>query len=158
MSKFLQGLRGLFGGGEEPAPDVTTQPDGEKTTILVIDDDRSLLDALRVLLEQAGFNVMASNTGVKGLNILRYAPGQVKVVLLDFAMPEFNGAQTLHYIRQLCPNAKVIGVTGVSLESLPADYRDGVDDIVHKPFASAQLVEHIKTMLALQQSGVPNKS
>lgn len=137
----------MCGGGKQAAAGAIP-PDGEKPTILVIDDDRSLLDALRVLLEQAGFNVMASNTGVKGLNILRYAPGQVKVVLLDFNMPEFNGAQTLKYVRQLCSGAKVIGVTGYGLDALPAEYRDGVDDIVTKPFPSAQLIERIKSLLA----------
>jgi len=146
MSGFFQGLRRLFVGNdqEQSRPAAAAE---EKISVLIIDDDRSLLDTMKELLKDAGFNVLASNTGVKGLNILRYAPGQVKVVLLDFNMPEFDGARTLKFIRQLCPQAKVIGVTGFTDQSLPAEYRDGVDGIVHKPFSGSQLIDRIKGLL-----------
>lgn len=142
VSKLWRALSGFFVESDKPVGHgQNVEPD--KPTVLIIDDDRTLLAAMRELLDQAGFNVLAANTGVKGLNILRYAPSQVQVVLLDFAMPEFSGAQTLAYIRQLCPRARVIAMTGTAPESLPASFRDGVDDLVQKPFASERLLERI---------------
>jgi two-component system, NtrC family, C4-dicarboxylate transport response regulator DctD len=144
VSKLWRALSGFFVESDEPAGNgQRAEPD--KPTVLVIDDDRTLLAAMREILAQAGFNVLAANTGVKGLNILRYAPSQVQVVLLDFTMPEFSGAQTLTYIRQLCPRARVIAMSGSAPESLPAAFRDGVDDFVQKPFASERLLERIFT-------------
>jgi CheY-like chemotaxis protein len=146
MSKLWRAVTGLFFESDASGEEVE-QPLSERPTVLVIDDDRLLLDAIREMLLEAGFNVLTSNTGVKGLNVLRYAPDKVQVVLLDFSMPEFSGGQTLPYIRQLCPHARVIAVTGLSPKALPASFRNGVDDLVQKPFTSANLLEHVRTGL-----------
>ena len=66
-----------------------------RPTILAIDDDQQFLDAMKTLLTDAGFNVLTSSSGPKGLDTLNYAARDIKVVLLDYHMPKFNGAETL---------------------------------------------------------------
>ena len=56
---------------------------GSKSTILVIDDDLRFLETMRILLRGAGYNVLTSSTGPKGLDTLRYAPRDVRAVLLE---------------------------------------------------------------------------
>src|SRR5579863_3744661 len=76
----------LFGkGGSQPVKDRprashsddTTQSKG---TILIIDDDPSFLDSMRTVLSSEGYNVLASSTGPKGLDMVRYARGDVGVI------------------------------------------------------------------------------
>jgi CheY-like chemotaxis protein len=114
-----------------------------KGTVLMIDDDAELVEIIRPLLEERGFQVMTSSSGPKGLNILRYASHDIKVIMLDFNMPQFNGAETLHFIRQLAPHVKVVALTGVDLRLLPPSFRQSVDHFLQKPF----LIEHVAPVL-----------
>ena len=66
-----------------------------KHTVLAIDDDPTFLHIATSALRKHGFDVLMSTTGIKGLNMLAYAPGDIEVVLLDYSMPQLNGAETL---------------------------------------------------------------
>jgi CheY-like chemotaxis protein len=124
--------------------DDTTEP---KKTILIIDDDPSFLDTMRAVLANEGYNVLASSTGPKGLDMIRYAGGDIGAVLLDFNMPRFNGAETLQFLRKLNPNAKVLAVSGVNSSELPSDFRDGVERFIPKPFSNADLLKTLDEVL-----------
>jgi CheY-like chemotaxis protein len=129
---------GKNGAGEEPEP---------KATVLVIDDDPKFLETMRILLRGAGYTVLTSNNGPKGLDMIRYAPRGVRTVLLDFNMPGFNGAETLQYLRKLNPNVKVIAVSGFKVNELPASFQKGVERFVAKPFSNGELLETIEEVL-----------
>jgi CheY-like chemotaxis protein len=115
-----------------------------KSTILVIDDDPKFLETMRILLRGAGYTVLTSGTGPKGLDMVRYAPRGVRTVLLDFNMPGFNGAETLEYLRKLNPNVKVIAVSGFKANELPPSFQKGVNRFVAKPFSNGELLETIE--------------
>ncbi len=121
--------------------------DSQKITVLAIDDDPIFLDGMRELLRGAGFNVLTSTTGPKGLDLLRYAQHNIRAVLLDYKMPKFNGAETLEYVRKLSPQTKVIALTGVDLNQLPASFRQGVDEFIRKPCRSAHLIEVLNALV-----------
>jgi CheY-like chemotaxis protein len=125
-------------------PDDTTE---SKATILIIDDDPSFLETMRTVLSSEGYNVLASSTGPKGLDMVRYARGDVGAILLDFNMPRFNGADTLPFLRKLSPKAKVLAVSGVNSKELPADFRDGVERFISKPFSNADLLKTLEEIL-----------
>jgi CheY-like chemotaxis protein len=143
----------LFGkGGSQPVeqrsrvrhPDDDAEP---KATILIIDDDPSFLDTMRTVLAAEGYNVLASSTGPKGLDMVRYARGDVGAILLDFNMPRFNGAETLPFLRKLSPKAKVLAVSGMKSNELPPDFREGVDRFISKPFTNAALLKSLEEIL-----------
>lgn len=135
---------------EEAGPDAGTL--GEETgkprsTILVIDDDAEFLKTMRVLLSGAGYGVLTANTGSKGLNMLRYASHDVVAVLLDYNMPRFNGAITLEHLRRLNGKVKVIGISGVNPAEIPDRFQKRLDRFLAKPFANADLLRTIETVL-----------
>ena len=143
----------LFGkGGSEATwqkpsarqPVDTAEP---KATILIIDDDPCFLDTMRKVLSSEGYNVLASSTGPKGLDMVRYARGEVGAILLDFNMPRFNGAETLQFLRKLSPNAKVLAVSGVTAAELPTEFREGVERFIPKPFSNADLLKTLEEIL-----------
>ena len=92
--------------------------------------------------------MLASNNGIKGLDMLRYGPRDVAVVLLDFNMPRFNGADTLEYLRKLNGQIKVIAVSGLKANELPPGFQEGVDRFVAKPFNNGALLETIQEVLS----------
>jgi CheY-like chemotaxis protein len=114
---------------------------------LVIDNDQTLLDCVRDLLRTAGFSVLIADSGPKALNILRYASGDVRVVLLDFNMPCFNGEETLMYLRMQNPSCKIIAFTGTDANRLPATFRDRVDSVLTKPFRSDELIQRVEDLV-----------
>jgi CheY-like chemotaxis protein len=144
MSGFL---KKLFGGQEEESPATTAaavqQARRRQCTVLVIDDDPSFLEAMKPALEGEGYNVLTSSSAPKGLNMIRYAPRDIAVVLLDYTMPSLDGAGALTYVRQLNPKLKVIAVTGSERDLVPAEFRDGVDAFVKKPFEMAALLQQV---------------
>jgi DNA-binding NtrC family response regulator len=143
----------LFGSKEGVKPGrngktAHTVAPGLESTILVIDDDTNFLEAMRVLLRDTGYNVLASNNGPKGLDMLRYAPGGVRAVLLDFNMPGFNGAETLEYLHKLDPDVKVIAISGLKVNELPKSFQENVQRFMAKPFTNTQLLTTIEEVLA----------
>jgi len=125
---------------------------GERSnyTVLAIDDDPIILQTLRPALCDQGFNVLTSTSGPKGLDMLRYAGYDVRVVLLDYNMPQLNGAETLQHLRRLNPQTKVIALTGVNINLLPENFREGVDKLVQKPFRTADLIASIRELIGEQ--------
>ena len=120
---------------------------GPKPTVLIIDDDPSFLDTVRTILCSEGYDVLASSTGPKGLDMVRYASQDIGAVLLDFNMPRFNGAETLQFLRKLRPDVKVLAVSGVNVNELPPEFRDGVQRLVPKPFHNADLLKAIDEVI-----------
>jgi CheY-like chemotaxis protein len=122
--------------------------DGEpKGTILVIDDDPTFLEAIRLLLRDAGYNVLTSSTGPKGLDMVRYAPKDVRLVLLDYNMPRFNGAETLEFLRKLNPTLKVVAISGFRVADLPENFHRGVERLLSKPFSNDQLLKTVEEVI-----------
>ena len=121
-----------------------------KCTVLVIDDDAGVLDVMRPLLKEDGYTVLTAQSGAKGLDLLRYAQKDVRVVILDYNMPRLTGSDTLNYVRKLAPHTKVIALSGVQAELLPEEYRDSVDRLMHKPFRGGELVRAINDLAGIE--------
>lgn len=139
----------LFGKEEDVSPATAVaaqQARHRQCTVLVIDDDPTFLQVMKPSLEGEGYTVLTTSSAPKGLNMLRYAPRDIAVVLLDYSMPSLDGAGALTYVRQLNTKVKVIAVTGSGPELLPADFRDGVDAFVQKPFKMDDLLRLVGEM------------
>jgi CheY-like chemotaxis protein len=116
-------------------------------TVLVIDDDVLYLSVISEMLKEGGFGVLTATNGAKGLDMLRYTGDKINMVLLDYNMPTLNGDDTLHHMRKISPHIKIIAATGVEVQSLPSSFREGADDVLSKPFSSADLIGCIHDLL-----------
>jgi CheY-like chemotaxis protein len=149
----------LFGSGStgelkrKPRSAGSDEDPEAKGTVLVIDDDPTILEAIRLLLSEAGYNVLTSSTGPKGLDMVRYAPKDVRLVLLDYNMPRFNGAETLEFLRKLNPNLKVVAVSGYRVSDLPESFHRGVEKLLSKPFSNDQLLKTVEEVIAGNSAG-----
>lgn len=123
-----------------------------KTIVLAIDDDADFLATLRDLLEAQDLQVLTASSGAKGLNILNNTSQHLRVLLLDYNMPIFNGEDTLLHVRQIRPDIKIIALSGVPASQLPETFRNTVDKLITKPFKLTQLVDAIKELAILHST------
>ncbi|MBI5739258.1 MAG: sigma-54-dependent Fis family transcriptional regulator [Nitrospirae bacterium] len=114
-------------------------PKPSKATILVVDDEESILDALSGILEDEGHEVLTASSGEKALE---YITGtSPDVVLLDVWLPGIDGLETLKGIREKNANVCVIMISGHSnIETAVHATRLGAYDFLEKPLSLEKVV------------------
>ena len=119
--------------------------------VLVIDDDKALLRALKVALSAKGHEVLSSATAEEGLSVL--ALRSPDVVVLDLGLPDLDGLDVVHRIRSWS-EVPVIVLSATALEDRKVAALDaGANDYVTKPFGMAELEARIRT--ALRHASAP---
>ena len=115
-----------------------------KSTILIIEDDPMNREGMRILLEGEGYQVMETESGEQGLELLN---DQVELVLLDVMMPGMGGLRTCEEIRKVS-NVPVLFITAKSQESDKlVGLMAGGDDYLTKPFSYSELLGRVKALL-----------
>jgi YesN/AraC family two-component response regulator len=79
--------------------------------ILIIDDDKVIHCFLKESLMREGFNVLTAIDGKKGMNL--FNDNQVDLVITDIVMPEKDGFETILEMKRICPDIKIIAMSGV---------------------------------------------
>jgi len=122
-------------------------------SLLLIDDDATLLELLASHLRTAGFQVRTAPDGPAGLKLA--AEALPRLVVLDVMMPGMDGWQVCERLRALGP-VPIILLTAKSEEvDKLRGFRLGVDDYVSKPFSFAELTARVGAVLARAASGAP---
>ena len=108
-------------------------------TILVVDDDPDVREALADLLHSRGYRVSSAADGAKALQWLRESDA-VCLILLDLMMPVMDGHEFLEH-RNADPALAGIPVVVITAGRHPqGSLAPGASDVVHKPFESDQLI------------------
>ena len=119
---------------------------GEKEmNVLVVDDDREIVDSICIFLSGEGYKALKAYDGVEALDIL--SENEVHLMILDIMMPKLNGIKTLMKLRE----SRNIPVILLSAKSEDADkifgLTAGADDYVTKPFNPSELMARVKSQL-----------
>ena len=120
--------------------------------ILVIDDDRSIVELVKLYLSNEGYTVEVAHTGREGLRLFnQHNPA---LVLLDLMLPELDGYEVCRQIRR-DSNVPIIMMTakGDDIDTI-VGLELGADDYVAKPFNTRELVARIKAVLRRTESVV----
>jgi CheY-like chemotaxis protein len=123
-------------------------PQGGGELVLVVDDESSVRQVTRKLLERNGYRVIEAAEGADGITQYVAHQQEVQVVVTDLAMPVMDGPAFIRVLRRLNPPVRVIAVSGYqSKSSLPADL--GVPGEAHlsKPFSGAMLLQTLQRVL-----------
>ena len=119
-----------------------------KKTILVVEDDKTLLPLITYNLEKNGYNVKEASTGSEALLLLKeHVPN---LILLDWMVPSPNGLEICKLVR----NNKAIKHLPIIMLSAKGQEEDrikgldtGADDYITKPFSTSELVSRINALL-----------
>src|SRR3954470_508709 len=119
----------------------------DQKTVLICDDDRELVDGMRMLLERQGFRVIHAHDGATGKNTIYNAPPDL--VILDMMMPRMGGYPVLEHFKGKADAPPFIMITANegSRHKAYAEYL-GVVDYIRKPFAMERLLEAVERGLS----------
>jgi DNA-binding response OmpR family regulator len=122
---------------------LTPQP-----TVLVVEDDDLILDAMTRMLVREGYLVLTAASGHDAIGMLRTPLQPINVIVLDVNLPDVSGIDLCARIRELQPELPVVVCTGTTN---PADLaellRMGVRHCFHKPVAMADLLASVEAAL-----------
>ena len=128
-----------------------------QATLLLVDDEASILSSLRRLLRPAGYTIHMAESGAAGLDILEREP--IDLVVSDMRMPEMNGAQFLEQVRKRWPDTMRILLTGYADvgSTIEAINRGEIYRYISKPWDDNQLVLIIRDALESSRLRKENK-
>ena len=113
--------------------------------ILVVDDDKEIVESIEIFLRNEGYNVYKAYNGVEALDIL--VNKEVHLILMDIMMPKLDGIKDTIKIRE----EKNIAIILVSAKSEDTDkimgLNIGADDYITKPFNLLELIARVKSNL-----------
>lgn len=111
--------------------------------ILVVDDDKEIVNAIDIYLKKEGYNVLKAYNGKQALEVIE--KNEIHLVILDIMMPEKDGIETLEEIR----NDKTLPVILLSAKSEDYDkiggLNAGADDYITKPFNPLELIARVNS-------------
>jgi DNA-binding response OmpR family regulator len=117
----------------------------KKNNVLVVDDDKEIVDAIEIYLKNEGINVIKAYDGLEALEVLM--ENNVQLILMDIMMPNMDGLRTTMKIRQ----EKNIPIILISAKSEDTDkilgLNMGADDYITKPFNTLELIARVKSQL-----------
>ena len=111
--------------------------------ILVVDDDKEIVNAIEIYLSQEGYKIIKAYDGEEALK--KIEENEIHLIILDIMMPNKDGIETLQEIRK----SKTIPVIMLSAKSEDYDkisgLNTGADDYVTKPFNPLELIARVKS-------------
>jgi signal transduction histidine kinase len=128
----------------------------KRATVLIIDDEKIILDLTTIILKNRGYTALAAQDAVAGIEIAREA--RPDLVLLDYMMPGKDGLTTLKELRRELPDTYVIMFTGKGSEEIAVELmKAGASDYILKPFNNQDLTERIETVLRIRKMELSNR-
>ena len=115
------------------------------STILIVEDEFSIRNALTSFLAGAGHSVEALASGMEGVQ--RAVQGDLDVVVLDLGLPDVDGSEVLKMIRAVSSVPIIVATARDDETEIVRILKDGADDYVVKPFSGAQLQARIEAIL-----------
>lgn len=120
-------------------------------TILVVDDDPTLVEFLKLLLDSEGYQCFEAYDGKMALEQIRRI--QPELVLLDYMMPNMHGLDVLKNVSQNFGGSFVIMLTGKGSEEVAVEcMKAGAADYVMKPFDNENLLAIVRNVLRFREA------
>jgi two-component system, OmpR family, KDP operon response regulator KdpE len=123
----------------------------ERTTALIIDDEKQIRKLLRILLEEEQYRVLESDGGKQGLSDI--ALRKPDVVVLDLGLPDMEGLEVLKRLREWSHVPILILSIREGPEDKIAALDAGADDYVTKPFEAGELFARLRAIQRRAGSG-----
>jgi DNA-binding response OmpR family regulator len=116
--------------------------------VLVVDDNRDMLESMRLLLAHAGHEAEISDSADRALEIQRTRPADV--LITDIFMPGTDGLETIVEFRARWPRLRIVAVSGggsvARQDYLQVAREAGADAMLRKPFEPQRLIETVERL------------
>ncbi|HEU5171269.1 MAG TPA: PAS domain S-box protein, partial [Gemmatimonadales bacterium] len=143
---LLPRVEGEGAAADEPAAE--SVPRGRETILLVEDED-TVRNATRRILERHGYRVLEARDGADALVVWRESGPHIDLVITDVQMPELGGGELAAVLRRDRPELPVVFTSGYASDEVAAlELRDGRTTFLPKPFEFGGLVRAVQSVLA----------
>ncbi|MGA9534869.1 MAG: response regulator [Desulfobacterales bacterium] len=121
---------------------------GGNETILLIDDEKMIIEVGRKMMESLGYLVVAAGKGEEALTLYRKRCDHIDLIILDMIMPYMGGKDVFNRIKEINPKAKVLLSSGYSLNGQAQEIMaQGCNGFIQKPFDTVALSRKIREIL-----------
>ena len=123
-------------------------------TIMVVDDERFIIEITGEWLMELGYQVIEASSGQEALTLYEIHREAVDLVILDMVMPGMNGGETFDRLQAIDPDVNVLLISGYGLDGKAEEiHGKGCRGFIQKPFTIIQLSEKIKSILTEKPAG-----
>ncbi|HVO85264.1 MAG TPA: PAS domain S-box protein [Syntrophobacteria bacterium] len=143
----------------EEAPEVPGEweerlPEGGTETILLVDDEESVRQLGKQMLEMVGYRVLVASDGEEALALYPERMGDVALVILDLIMPGMGGKACGEALLRLNPRVRLLIASGYSVDGrLEETLRSGARGFISKPYELRDLLKRVRDMLDEDRTG-----
>lgn len=130
----------------------TVVPPGHGEIILVVEDEVSMLELYRTMLETLGYSVLTANTPREALRLAKTHARKLHLLITDVVMPEMNGRDLASQFHLFYPDLKILFMSGYTADVI-ADRGGVLDEGVHfiqKPFSTDDLATKVRDILRME--------
>lgn len=115
-------------------------------TILIVDDEESIREIMKIHLENQGYTVILSKDGEEAISALKN--NDISLAITDIKMPKVDGFGVLDYISKYCNHIPVVVLTGyIDVETTVTSMKKGATDYVSKPVKRDKIIDVVKKAL-----------
>ena len=120
---------------------------GGNETIMIVDDERPIVEVCGEILRRLGYTVVTAGNGKEAIELCQNHPGEIHAALLDIIMPVMGGAEAYPMLRRIRPNMKIVICTGFEQEDISHVLRDAGTSCLLKPFLPSALAHELRGAL-----------
>ena len=120
--------------------------------LLIIDDNKEILDALCEFLSKKKYDITSANNGLEGLKYLEKEEQGFDVVITDLIMPDISGVALISIIKKRFPDTLVIAITGWGEHPEALATEAEADHVLEKPFELSKLEKSLKKLLSSKKN------
>ena len=126
----------------EAAKKTDALPRGQGELILVVDDEKPILEMTQKVLERHGYQVLTAGDGTEALALFAQLREKIRVVLTDVSMPVMDGVALVRVLRKMEPGLNVIAASGRGSGGKASDMKVlGIEKFLAKPYAAEKLMK-----------------
>jgi CheY-like chemotaxis protein len=117
-------------------------------TLLVVDDEESVLKVAQLMLEKLGYRVLAARSAKEAIQVFNGSRECIHMVILDMIMPDMGGGTLYERLKAIDPGLKALLSSGYSLDGQATEIlRQGCNGFIQKPFGVVDLSRKIREIL-----------
>jgi PAS domain S-box-containing protein len=131
-----------------PSEEVAGKRPAGTETILLVEDDKAILDLGKIILENLGYTVLAARTPVDAISLAEEHPGDIRLLITDVVMPEMHGRELAEKLSAIRPDLKCLYMSGYTADVIA--HRGILDEglnFIQKPFGSDDLAVRVRQVL-----------
>lgn len=117
-------------------------------TILLIDDEKRIIETASEMLKLLGFKVGSAKSGKEAIQIYRKSYKEIDLIILDMVLPEMDGSEIYDNIKEINPEVKVLLSSGYSVDGMASEIlAKGCNGFIQKPFTLEKFSQKISDVL-----------